>query len=143
MRRTRRDPPTLDELKIDAARQERLKDNVERLRLAYIEEKERLRIGNEEMLRIGTNPVGEEASRNHAGQHTTGSLEQASPTSTATAPSSAEQAASDLGDSALAAKTSKQREEEREAAKARREEFGEWLKSILPHSLDLWSDHLN
>ena len=129
MRRTRRDPPTLDELRIDAARQMRLMDNVERLRLAYVEEKERLRIGNEELLRIGG---GAEAAPNEAGfepavQSGEEGTERTLPTVAAN-----ETATTELGDSVVAAKAAKQRETEREATKQRRDDFGESNHLLAP-----------
>lgn len=137
MRRTRKDPPTVQELEIDAARQARLKDNVERLRLAYIDEKERLRLETAQVMRriaeppseanaetttrnaetgpVGLDQVVEQASKKETGQRTSevGSAGEAEVT----------------GDARLAAQAAQQRQAEREAAKQRREEFGKYRLS--------------
>ncbi|GAA6061291.1 hypothetical protein JCM10212_004697 [Sporobolomyces blumeae] len=54
LRRTRRDPPTLPELERDYHRQVRLQSNVEKLRLAYHDEKLRLAESNREALALNS-----------------------------------------------------------------------------------------
>lgn len=124
MRRTRRDPPTILELEIDAARQARLQNNVERLALEYKEEKERLRLEEGSLRSEGVGArqlaAGEEQQDASAAE-----VKEEKP---------------HLGDELLAAKTKRLQEEEREAAKRRREEFGECsarLPFLLSSSLTL------
>lgn len=117
MRRTRRDPPTILELEIDAARQARLQNNVERLALEYKEEKERLRLeqGTLQSEGVGARQLAE--GREQAGAPT--------------AEAELVEETSSLGDELVAAKAKRAQEEEREAAKRRREEFGASLSSSL------------
>ncbi|KAM0787820.1 hypothetical protein ACM66B_003874 [Microbotryomycetes sp. NB124-2] len=116
MRRTRKLPPTMDELRTDAARQARLADNVEQLRLAYVEEKQRLRGERDDLLaspkvqqaQIGTPDVAEAAE------------EAVAPAPAAT---NARTNGDNLGDERVAKRAREERERERQLLKQKKEDF--------------------
>ncbi|GAA5825426.1 hypothetical protein JCM5353_003626 [Sporobolomyces roseus] len=62
LRRTRREPPTLEELTKDYYRQIRLQDNVQKLEIAYKEEKLRLQSANQDALLLSRGEEVEEGS---------------------------------------------------------------------------------
>jgi hypothetical protein len=113
MRRTRKDPPTLDELKADFARQQRLATNVERLAIEYKAEKFRAVETAQSVLQGGsklTAPTTEET------------RDEVAPSAARSEPVVKEE---EMGDAVLAARSKAQAEEDREMAKRRREDFGE------------------
>lgn len=130
MRRTRRDPPTVLELEIDAARQSRLQENVARLAVEYKEEKARLSLSEGEIRATGTGVVelgaegaeGAEAAERELDART---RQEAEVEEVHSPPEVVLEEQQKLGDEILAARSRKQAEEEREAAKKRRAEFGE------------------
>ncbi|ORY92877.1 hypothetical protein BCR35DRAFT_298464 [Leucosporidium creatinivorum] len=131
MRRTRRDPPTVLELEVDAARQARLQENVARLAIAYKEEKERLSLSEGEIRAAGAGAVesgvaaeGEVAAAEAAERELDArTRKEADIEEVHSPPEVVLEEQQKLGDEILAARSRKQAEEEREAAKRRRAEF--------------------
>jgi hypothetical protein len=129
MRRTRRDPPTVLELEIDAARQARLQENVARLAIAYQDEKARLSLSEGEIRSSGAGAVesfaeaaeGAEAAERELDART---RKEADIEEVRSPPEVVLEEQQKLGDEILAARSRKQAEEERQAAMKRREEFG-------------------
>lgn len=124
MRRTRKDPPTMLELQKDAARQARLADNVEQLRLAYVEEKKRAKDQQDQYLSA---PEGRREDRD--GMVAIGpaadeveDVRQALDSSEMATDAGAEETR--LGDDELARRAKLERERERELIKQKKEAFG-------------------
>ncbi|KAK4046081.1 hypothetical protein OIV83_006361 [Microbotryomycetes sp. JL201] len=114
MRRTRQHPPSIEELKVDAARQARLADNVEQLRLAYAEEKQRLKGERDNLLAKPTTGQAEIESESRA----------ESPSSGPGSSSTGDPASSGgLGDERVAQMAQEERERERQLLRQKKEEF--------------------
>ncbi|KAK4049117.1 hypothetical protein OIO90_005587 [Microbotryomycetes sp. JL221] len=108
MRRTRRTPPTMEELRVDAARQARLADNVEQLRLAYVEEKQRAQNDRDQWLEA---PKSERSTQQEVEPGTR-------------APRIETETTGDtLGDEELAKRSQRQRERDRELLQQKKEAF--------------------
>lgn len=110
MRRTRKDPPSLEELQIDVVRQQRLKENVDRLAIEYKEEKLRLRETAQSVLEEGRSPLEAEVEQIEA---------------VAAEPVAEPVVASVASEESLEEAGKRAFETERQEAKERREDFGE------------------
>ncbi|SCV74017.1 BQ2448_6449 [Microbotryum intermedium] len=132
LRKTRKDPPTIEDLHQDYERMQRLQTNVERLKHEYEMEKFRLTEGKRKDLRIGNEGMGkgeqERAEGRREGVHG-GAFVGRKEEEEVQADSMRGQGDAEIGDRILAEQSRIAADKEREMAQKRREEFAKQVAS--------------